>query len=85
MGGMAAKHLNNYFREEDGSYQIKDFVRREVIFNYHNLKHDNGLRGLDVIFCRNVLIYFSVEEQRRLIEQFSICLSPGGYSFSWAR
>lgn len=81
VGGMGAEYLENYFTEDDRSYHIKDFVRREVIFNYHNLKHDNGLRGLDVIFCRNVLIYFGVEQQRRVIEQLTRCLAPGGYLF----
>jgi chemotaxis protein methyltransferase CheR len=52
-----------------------------VIFDYHNLKHDNGLRGLDIIFCRNVMIYFDVDEQRKLIERFTNCLVPGGYLF----
>lgn len=81
VGGICPENLEDYFTKEGGSYRIKDSVRREVIFNYHNLKHDNGLRGLDAIFCRNVLIYFSVEEQRRVIEQLTRCLAPGGYLF----
>jgi chemotaxis protein methyltransferase CheR len=81
VGGIRPENLEDYFTKEGGSYRIKESVRREVIFNYHNLKHDNGLRGLDVIFCRNVLIYFSVEEQRRVIEQLTRCLARGGYLF----
>ncbi|MGH9761717.1 MAG: CheR family methyltransferase, partial [Blastocatellia bacterium] len=56
-------------------------VKQYVIFDYHNLKNDNGLRGLDLIFCRNVLIYFDNEEQRRLVNKFANCLVPGGYLF----
>jgi chemotaxis protein methyltransferase CheR len=81
VGGIGTEYLEDYFTEEGDSYRIKDFVRREVIFNYHNLKHDNGLRGLDVIFCRNVLIYFSLDEQRRVIAQLTRCLAPRGYLF----
>lgn len=79
--GIPTGHLEKYFREEESGYLIQDFTKHDVIFDYHNLKHDNGLRGLDLIFCRNVLIYFSVEQQRRLIEQFTRCLMPGGYLF----
>lgn len=79
--GIEAAYLERYFREEAGAYRIADRAKSDVIFDYHNLKHDNGLRGLDVIFCRNVMIYFGVEEQRRLIERLTGCLSPGGYLF----
>jgi len=70
-----------YFRPENGHFVVSDQIKRHVIFDYHNLKHDNGLRGLDIIFCRNVLIYFDAEEQRRLINRFASCLVPGGYLF----
>jgi chemotaxis protein methyltransferase CheR len=79
--GVTHRYLSKYFRREDGKYHISDEVKRRVVFDYHNLKHDNGLRGLDVIFCRNVMIYFTLEEQRRLVERFARCLQPGGYLF----
>ena len=50
-----------------------------IVFDFHNLKNDNGLSDLDVIFCRNVMIYFDEAEQRRLIEKFFRSLNPGGY------
>jgi chemotaxis protein methyltransferase CheR len=68
-----------YFREIPGGYAISDRVKRHVVFDYHNLRHDNGLRNLDVIFCRNVMIYFDAEEQRRLVGRFTTCLVPNGY------
>lgn len=75
-------HLQQkYFRPKNGHFVINDPVKRHVIFDYHNLKHDNGLRGLDIIFCRNVLIYFDGEEQRKLINRFANCLVPGGFLF----
>jgi chemotaxis protein methyltransferase CheR len=81
MRGINEYHLKKYFREENGSFFISDQVKRNVIFDYHNLKYDNGLRGLDVIFCRNVMIYFDLDEQRRLISRFAGCLVPGGHLF----
>ena len=74
-------YVQKYFRQENGHFALRDHVKQLVIFDYHNLKHDNGLRGLDMIFCRNVLIYFDQEEQRRLIARFANSLGPGGYLF----
>ncbi len=79
--GVDERYVRKYFREEQGNYLMADRVKRQVIFDYHNLKNDNGLRGLDVIFCRNVMIYFDAEEQRRLVTRFSSGLVPGGYLF----
>ena len=79
--GIEAGWISKYFRVENGHYAVNDAVKRRVIFDYHNLKHDNGLRGLDMVFCRNVMIYFDADEQRRLVTRFGNCLLPGGYLF----
>jgi chemotaxis protein methyltransferase CheR len=79
--GVQKHEVAKYFRQENGNYLISDSVKRRVIFDYHNLKHDNGLRGLDLIFCRNVMIYFDADEQRRLVARFANCLVPGGFLF----
>ncbi|HJQ25392.1 MAG TPA: CheR family methyltransferase [Blastocatellia bacterium] len=79
--GLREPYMSRHFHREQGNYVVNDDLRRRVVFDYHNLKHDNGLRSLDVIFCRNVMIYFDVEEQRRLVTRFSNCLVPGGYLF----
>jgi chemotaxis protein methyltransferase CheR len=76
-----AGYVSKYFYKEKGYYGLCDKVKKHVVFDYHNLKHDNGLRGMDIIFCRNVLIYFDSDEQRRLIGRFANILSPGGYLF----
>jgi len=70
-----------FFRQENGHYVMSEGVKKRVIFDYHNLKHDNGLRGLDIVFCRNVMIYFDAEEQRKLVNRFANCLVPGGFLF----
>lgn len=77
-----APHLTRkYFHQENSNFVVNDEVKRRVTFDYHNLKNDNGLRNLDVIFCRNVMIYFDREEQQRLVNRFANCLMPGGYLF----
>jgi chemotaxis protein methyltransferase CheR len=70
-----------YFERVDEAYRIRPHVKKIVVFDYHNLKHDNGLKGLDVIFCRNVMIYFDREEQKKLVEKFYQSLTEGGYLF----
>jgi chemotaxis protein methyltransferase CheR len=79
--GIDPQCVARYFRQENGHYVMSEGVRKRVIFDYHNLKHDNGLRGLDIVFCRNVMIYFDAEEQRKLVSRFAKCLVPGGFLF----
>jgi chemotaxis protein methyltransferase CheR len=79
--GVEPECVRKYFQRENGHYVMGDRVRNRVIFDYHNLKHDNGLRGMDIVFCRNVMIYFDAEEQRRLVNRFANCLVPGGFLF----
>lgn len=71
--------LARHFENQKDAYRVNEAVRKLVVFDYHNLKHDNGMNGLDVIFCRNVMIYFDEEEQKRLVNKFYGCLGPGGY------
>jgi chemotaxis protein methyltransferase CheR len=79
--GVDQQCVARYFRQENGHYVMSEGIRKHVIFDYHNLKHDNGLRGLDIVFCRNVMIYFDAEEQRKLVNRFANCLVPGGFLF----
>ena len=72
-------YINRFFYKTGEGYAVKDEVRKMVIFDYHNLKNDNGLQNLDVIFCRNVMIYFDMEEQKRLVAKFYDSLNPDGY------
>lgn len=71
--------LPKYFDRVGDTYRVKDNVKRLVVFDYHNLKHENGLTALDAIFCRNVMIYFDEGEQKRVVEKFYRSLNPGGY------
>lgn len=70
-----------YFEARPEGFRVRDEVKRLVIYDFHNLKHENGLRDLDVVFCRNVLIYFDPEEQHRVVAKLVRALKPGGYLF----
>jgi chemotaxis protein methyltransferase CheR len=79
--GLDEQRLNRYFAFVDGEYKIIERVKRMVTFDYHNLKNDNRIRDFDIIFCRNVMIYFDMAECVRLIERFANSLVKTGYMF----
>ncbi len=71
-----------HFNEKDGHWQISDDVKRHVMFSRLNLLDPSrlGLLGtMDVILCRNVIIYFDIETKRQVIDVFSEKLQSGGY------
>ena len=68
-----------YFDKLGDRYAVKKAVKELVHFDFHNLKTEFLPQRNDVIFCRNVMMYFDEAEQRRLIEKFHRCLAPGGY------
>ena len=71
-----------YFVEKDGLWRISDEIKRHVVFTRLNLL-DRGsislLGTMDVILCRNVIIYFDLETKREVIRTFSENLRAGGY------
>jgi chemotaxis protein methyltransferase CheR len=73
------KALKSEYCTPEDHFRVREEIKKMVIFDYHNLKHDNGILGLDIIFCRNVMIYFDFEEQKRLVSKFCRSLGPGGY------
>lgn len=74
--------MSKYFIEEDGSFKIGDAAKKHVNFSYLNLLDpfkSKFLGKMDVIFCRNVLIYFDNASRRRVIDNFHDRLVDGGY------
>lgn len=71
-----------YFSQKDGLTRISDEVKRHVDFVHMNLLDESRvslLRQMDVILCRNVIIYFDRETKKRVITTFHDKLRPGGY------
>ncbi|KGE71882.1 CheR family methyltransferase [Spirochaeta lutea] len=81
MAGVPQNYLSKYFDEKPDGFQVKGFLKDNIRFDYHNLKHDSGLRGLDVVFCRNVLIYFDAPAQKSVIDRFWECMAPKSFLF----
>jgi two-component system CheB/CheR fusion protein len=78
---ITAQRLERYFRREDGTFRIASDLREVCLFSSHNLLRDPPFSKLDLISCRNLLIYLSAELQSRVIPLFSYALSPNGYLF----
>jgi len=70
-----------YFDKMGDRYAIKKSVKELVHFDFHNLKTEYLPQRNDIIFCRNVMMYFDEAEQKRLVEKFYRCLNPQGYLF----
>jgi len=72
----------SYFEEEDGKKRIKDEVRKLVTITHLNLLDSSKislLKTMDVIFCRNVIIYFDIKAKKRVMQGFYDKLDKGGY------
>jgi chemotaxis protein methyltransferase CheR len=70
-----------YFDKVGDRYAVKQNVKDLVHFDFHNLKTEYLPQRNDIIFCRNVMMYFDEAEQKRLVEKFYRCLNPQGYLF----
>ncbi|WP_129125769.1 CheR family methyltransferase [Geomonas oryzae] len=79
--------VQRYFRRVGESFLIRDEVKQLVQFSHLNLSapcHEplcEELQGLDAIFCRNVLIYFTTQSAEQMLERFADALAPGGLLF----
>jgi chemotaxis protein methyltransferase CheR len=62
-------------------YAIKKALKEIVHFDFHNLKTEFLPQRNDIIFCRNVMMYFDEPEQKRLVAKFGRCLNSTGYLF----
>lgn len=79
--GIPQNYLQKYFTKMENGYQVKKELSEKIHFDYHNLKNDSGARNLDVVFCRNVLIYFDEAAQLAVINRFWNAMSAKSYLF----
>lgn len=73
--------LRQYFAKEGERYRIRKAVRDRVLFASHNLLRDPPFSRLDLISCRNLLIYLNRDVQARVLQMFHFALKPGGFLF----
>jgi two-component system CheB/CheR fusion protein len=79
---VSPERLDRFFtREESGGYRIKKEIREMVVFAPQNVIMDPPFTKLDILSCRNLLIYLTPELQKKLLPLFHYCLKPGGILF----
>ncbi|WP_338476701.1 CheR family methyltransferase [Pseudomonas khavaziana] len=74
--------LRQYFtKEKNQHYRVRKEIREKVLFAKHSLLADPPFSQIDLIVCRNLLIYLDREVQRDILQMFHFALRPGGYLF----
>ena len=76
---LSSERLERFFVRMDGGYQVSKFIREMCVFAKHDLTRDPPFSNLDLISCRNVLIYLGKESQRRAMAVFHYALQPAGF------
>jgi len=81
LASVTTAQLAAHFTRADGGHHVKPRLKKMVTFAQMNLASAVYVGRMDVIFCMNVLIYFSEERRRALVQRFYDSLEPGGYLF----
>jgi two-component system CheB/CheR fusion protein len=81
VAGVSPARLKRFFVEADHGYQIQKPIRDLCVFARHDLAKDPPFSRLDLISCRNVLIYMGSALQKRILSIFQYALKPGGFLF----
>jgi two-component system CheB/CheR fusion protein len=71
--------LGKYFQQNQGRYLIDGDLRRAVVFGRHDLMQDAPISRVDLLLCRNTLMYFNAETQDRILARFHFALNDGGF------
>ena len=75
------QRLTTFFTGSEGRWQVAKSLREMVVFAHHSLIKDPAFSRLDLLVCRNFLIYLNAHMQKRLISLFHLALKPGGFLF----
>lgn len=77
--GLSPRHLLDFFIREGGNWRIRDTLRHRITFRTLNLLHPfDGIETADVVFCRNVLMYFDPEIRNTVLTRIAEMLAPDG-------
>lgn len=73
--------LIRYFEHVDGGYQVKEFLRKHVVFALHNVLNDPPFSKIDFLICRNLFIYLKSDTQTNVLNSFLYSLNEDGILF----
>jgi two-component system CheB/CheR fusion protein len=81
VAGISTDRLQRFFTRKSDGYHIAQTLRESIVFAPHNLIRDAPFTKLDLVVCRNLLIYFQPHAQQTVLTLFHFCLKPGGFLF----
>lgn len=81
VAGLPTERLSRFFVQEAGGYRVRKPLREGVLFAVHNVLQDPPFARIDLISCRNLLIYLQPEAQEQVMGTFHYALRPGGVLF----
>jgi two-component system CheB/CheR fusion protein len=79
--GLPPEMLEKYFERQAGRYLFRKDLRRSVIFGRNDLVQDAPISRIDLLVCRNTLMYFNAETQSKILSRFHFALAPRGLFF----
>jgi two-component system CheB/CheR fusion protein len=79
LAGLSEEFIDRYFLRRDDHCVVKKHVRSMLVFGQHDLSQRAAFPQMDLVVCRNVLIYFTSELQQRSLQLFAYALRDGGY------
>lgn len=78
---LTPERLERFFIKQEGAYQVKRDLRESIVFSNHSFIRDPPFSRLDLISCRNVMIYLGPELQQKILPLFHYALNSGGHLF----
>ena len=78
---LSPEMLESYFEQSETHYTFRKELRRSVIFGRHDLIQDAPISRIDLLVCRNVLMYFNAETQAKILARFHFALRDNGFLF----
>jgi len=78
---VSEERLRRFFTKDEQGYRVNKSIREQIVFAPQNLIKDPPFTKLDILVCRNLLIYLEPELQKRLVPLFHYSLNPGGFLF----
>ncbi|MCF8003242.1 MAG: PAS domain-containing protein [Chromatiaceae bacterium] len=78
---VSPERLERFFYRRGNHFVVKNDIRHNIVFAKHNLLEDPPFTRMDLVSCRNLLIYFRNDAQERVMRRLQYALAPGGYLF----
>ncbi len=79
ISSVPADLVDRYFTHRDGTYEVRKVIRSLVVFGQHDLGQRPPFPNVDLVLCRNVLIYFTASLQQQTLDAFAYSLRDGGF------